>query len=247
MSSVFVTGGNRGIGFELVKQYASVEGNTVFTTSIDVELSVELNKLAKELGNIKVFILDVNTQDNIDALEKELPEFLNDGIDIFIANAGIGNSFYPILKAPRKVYEDHYNINVLGTIGVTKIIYPYLLKKKTRKIIILSSIAAQITDFNKSSVSAYGISKTSLNYTAKALSFELAEEGFIVIPINPGIVLTDMFQIGYDLAPEPAKKFYLSIAITTEVSVNGIIKVVSGLTKEDSGKFFHYLGNELTY
>lgn len=145
MSTIFISGGSRGIGFQLVKQYASIEGNHVITTTRSIPKSAELTRLAEELGDITVLELEASSEESISALEEALPNTISDGIDLFIANAAICDAFYTILDAPRKVYEDHYNVNVLATIAVTKILYPYLLKKKTRKIIFISSAAGQIT------------------------------------------------------------------------------------------------------
>lgn len=64
-----------------------------------------------------------------------------------------------------------------------------------------------------------------MNYTAKVLSFELAGEGFIVIPIHPGAVLTDMLQIGIDMAEEPIKEYVLQIALIPEVVLNRLSRL----------------------
>lgn len=97
------------------------------------------------------------------------------------------------MEAPRKAYDDHYKVNILSTIALTKILYHYLLKNKTRKVIFISSAASRITDFAPS-FPVHGQTKTAINYTAKAVSFELGPEEFTVVPIHPGIMSTEMIQ-----------------------------------------------------
>lgn len=120
---IFVSGGNRGVGFQLVKRYASIKENTVIATTRNIENSPELSTLAKESGNIKVVTVDVGSQESIDALEKELPKVIASGIDIFISNAAIAETYATILDTPRSEYDRHYKINVLGSIFLSKILY----------------------------------------------------------------------------------------------------------------------------
>lgn len=101
--------------------------------------------------------------------------------------------------------------------------------------------------YSPTSFSAYGQSKAAINYTAKALSFELGPDDFIVAPIHPGTVLTDMLKNGIEIAPEPTSKRFKDTSISPETSATGIHKVIDGLTKKDSGKFFNYQGKELIY
>ena len=79
----------------------------------------------------------------------------------------------------------------------------------------------------------YSTSKAALNMLVKGLAATLAGRGIIVVALSPGWVRTDMGGAGAPLAPE--------------ASVQGLRKVISGLKKKDSGKFFSHDGSEIPW
>ena len=83
--SILVTGSNRGIGLELVKQYADA-GWRVYACCRKPELASELNQLSDNNAQISVHALDVSDTSQINVLEKELK---GKAIDILLNNAGI--------------------------------------------------------------------------------------------------------------------------------------------------------------
>lgn len=173
---------------------------------------------------------------------KETPSF--QGIDVFIANSGVSDSYYEVLKTPKSVWLEHYSTNALGPILALQSIYPLLLLKKTRKIFFISSVAGSITGFAPISVSAYGQSKAALNYAIKALSFELKPEGFTVAAFHPGLVSTDMGQAGIDHFTEREIDISSFDVITPEESASALVDVFGKILPKDNGKFFNYDGNE---
>ncbi|ABN67415.1 Predicted short chain-type dehydrogenase [Scheffersomyces stipitis CBS 6054] len=245
MSSLtyFVTGGNRGIGFELVKQAADA-GHKVIATARDVAKATELQKLADSNKNVKIVTLDVADVKSIEALDAQLAA-VTDGIDVAILNAGISDAYYKVVDAPRQVWIDHYLVNSLGPVLVFQKLYKYLQKRETKKVVFISTLVGSITDFIPVSVSAYGQSKAALNYSVKELSFELKPEGFVTIALSPGLVTSDMGSYGAkkltESAPE-AGAALASSAITAEESSAAILKIVDGLAEKDNGLFLNYTG-----
>lgn len=248
----FLTGGNRGIGFNLVKILSSSSSSIVITSirgSPSLPKNRELQILTEERSNIHVVQLDISDTKSIDDLADQLkgvPSF--EGIDVFIGNSAIADSYYHVLDAPKKVWIDHYTTNVLGPILVLQKIYPLLLLKRTRKIFLISSAAGSIAGFLPISVSAYGQSKAALNYTMKELSFELKGEGFTVVSFHPGMVLSDMGKYGISKFSEENLDIGSELEVLTpEESATKLIDTFHKILPEDSGKFFNYDGTEASF
>lgn len=172
-----VTGGSRRIGLEYVRQLSSNPQNKVIATARDPTNATKLQKLVDVQNNVYAIPLEISSQESIKNLEAHLQGISKDGIDVLIQNAAISKSVYKALDAPEDVYIEHYRINVLSPILLTKALYKYLKLKDTRQLIYISSLAGSITAAFEMSSSAYGQSKAALNYTVKELSWELSSEG----------------------------------------------------------------------
>ncbi|CAM9021555.1 unnamed protein product [Wickerhamomyces anomalus] len=248
----FISGGNRGIGYEFVKQLSSNPENTVIASARDVSKATELQKLADTQGNVKIVTLDVGDKASIDALDSQLKSAAKDGIDVMISNAGIAESLAFAIDTSQQVYEKHYRINTLGPIFLTKVLYPYLKQRETRHLIYISSIAASIGAQLPFTTNAYGQSKAALNYSVKEISFELGPENFVAIALHPGQVNSDMGKAAVAAATEfnPATmELFKDIKpLEPEESVKlQLENVILKLGKEQNGKFFDFLGEELVY
>ncbi|KAK6460300.1 putative short chain dehydrogenase [Scheffersomyces coipomensis] len=247
----FITGGNKGIGFELVTQLSKAsDKNVIITTTRSPERAKKLYELATKFTNIHVIDLDVGDAKSIDTIEAQLDKIGVKGIDVFISNAGIFASLDPILKTDADVFLRHYTVNTLGSILVFQKVYKYLLAKETRKVIFISSVAGSFSNTLPLDTTAYGQSKVALNYSAVQLSKELVSENFIVIPLHPGAVYTESAQVS--LAPLVAARPELfanikDLMLTPEESVKGVISVIDGLEPKDSGIFYDYKGEALPF
>lgn len=247
----FITGGNRGIGFNLVKILSASKDNTVITSirgPILLPKNAQLKQLKKERDNIHVVQLDLTNEDSINKIADEVkntPSF--EGIDVFISNSAISDAYFEVLRAPKDVWLDHYTTNVLGPIFTFQRLYPFLLKKKTRQLVFISSRAGSITGFFPISMSAYGQSKAALNYTVKELSFELMPEGFTVVAVHPGLVSTDMGQYGAQKFAEMNVQLSGVEVITPDQSASGLVSVLDNITHLDNGKFLNYDGSEAVF
>ncbi|KAK6456173.1 uncharacterized protein RJT20DRAFT_127990 [Scheffersomyces xylosifermentans] len=245
----FVTGGNRGLGFAIVKQLAAANHKVIATTR-DVAKSVELQKLADSNSNIHIVKLDLSSIESIEALDAQISK-ITDGVDIFISNAAISDSYYKVTDAPRDVWVNHYLTNALGPILVFQTLYKYLQKRPTKKVVFISTAAASITQYIPFPASAYAQSKAALNFSTKELSSELQPEGFVVIAVSPGLVSTDMGAYGFSqikkLASPEVVDALEKVSVSPEDSSAGVLKLIDGLTEKDNGTFFNYTGEELAF
>jgi NAD(P)-dependent dehydrogenase (short-subunit alcohol dehydrogenase family) len=227
---VLVTGASRGIGLELVRQYA-VEGYDVIATCRKPEAAIELADLDKQgLGErVTVRRLDVASEPDIEALAAEL-----DGvpIDILICNAaafGGTRSHFPDLDWMS--WKRVLAVNLVGSIRVAVTLWRNVAASAERKIVFVSSRAGHPREATPGRSYIYGSSKAALNSAARCLALDLAPEGVIAALLNPGHVQTG---IGGPGAP-----------MTASESVTKMRAVIEGLTPDAAGKFLHYDGTEL--
>jgi|KBSMisStandDraft_5_1062788.scaffolds.fasta_scaffold105041_2 NAD(P)-dependent dehydrogenase (short-subunit alcohol dehydrogenase family) len=225
MSTVLVTGANRGIGLEFVRQYAS-NGARVIACAREPGRAKELNKLAAN-SDVQLHALDTSDFKACAALRKQLA---SEVIDIIINNAG----YY----GPKKQSADDmdfegwaytFAVNTMGPLALAQALHANLKRGREKKIVSISSGMAS-TEENGGGSLAYRASKAALNNVMKSLSVDLRHDGIIAVVLDPGWVKTDM---GGTNAPTPP-----------EQSVSGMRKVIAGLTLADSGKFLRWNGGE---
>lgn len=190
--TIIVTGANRGIGFEAVKQLAA-SGHAVVLTARD---QAKGNAAADMLeGNIIVQQLDVTDGQSIHAFTDFVQSELM-GIDVLINNAGssfdrrsaqtAGNPLYTSAEMLRKTLE----LNLIGAYALTRELLPYITRDKRADIINVSSGMGALTDMGTGSP-AYRISKAALNALTVFLHAELSNNTEIhVNSICPGWVRT---------------------------------------------------------
>jgi len=227
---VLVTGSSRGIGLELVRQYAG-DGYDVIATCRDPERAAELRAVeAAAPGDaVTVHRLDVSAEEQLDALAAALGDT---PIDILFCNAAVfggGRSRFP--DVDWHAWRTAFETNVLGAIRVALRWRPNVAASRERKIVFVSSRAGLPREAAPNRSYIYGSSKAALNSAARLLALDLASHDVTAVLLNPGHVQTG---IGGGQAP-----------MTPAESVARMRAVVRGLTPEHAGKFLHYDGSEL--
>lgn len=228
---VLVTGANRGIGLELVDQYAR-DGYDVIATCRDPAGAGALHEIgaARELkGSVTVRRLDVTSEADLGRLVSEL-----DGvaIDILVANAAVfGGARSRFGDLDWSAWRSALEVNLLGSMRVATTLWPNVAASQQRKIVFLSSRAGLPREATTNRSYVYVSSKAALNAAVRCLALDLAAQGVVAALLNPGHVKT---RIGGAKAPmSPAE------------SVAKMRTVIAGLTASDAGKFLHYDGTEL--
>lgn len=228
-ASILITGANRGLGLELVKQYLK-EGYHVYGTARKPDEATEL----KETG-ATVLQLDVTSEQSIAALAKELE---GKPLDILFNNAGyfgpnkIGEKMDTIDNLTRREIELCHAVNTMGPIFVTQALLPNLRAGKEKKIINMSSRSGTLSRSGGGAM-GYRISKAGLNMVTVTLSAQLKKEKFIVVSVAPGHNKTDM-------GTERGKQL-------PEETMPQLLKVIKTLTPKQSGKFWYYTGKKLPW
>jgi NAD(P)-dependent dehydrogenase (short-subunit alcohol dehydrogenase family) len=230
MSSVLVTGSNRGLGLEWCRQYAEADWR-VFATCRRPETADALHELAQQHPRISVHRLDVTQPESVYALRAELQD---ETIDVLVNNAGIYLEKYAPTAALRyEEWRQTLEVNTLSPLRVTEALIELVARSNRRLVVILSSHMGSIAEITSPGDTYYRSSKAALNAAMKGLSIALGERGIGVLLLHPGWVRTRMG--GWD-AP-----------LTPDESVAGMRALIDDFRMENSGRFFRYNGTEIPW
>jgi NAD(P)-dependent dehydrogenase (short-subunit alcohol dehydrogenase family) len=229
--TVLVTGANRGLGLEFVRQYADA-GWSVRAACRAPKSAKELKAVqARHLDAIAVLALDVTDAKSIAAAAAQLR---GEPIDLLLNNAGVGSPpGQRIGGLDYAAWARVLDANVLGPARVTEAFVENVAKGRDRRIVTLTSLMGSIADNASGGSYAYRSSKAGVNAVMKSISIDLAPRGITCVVVHPGWVRTDMGGAGGKLAPAE--------------SVKALRAVIESLKREDSGKFFNYDGRELPW
>lgn len=226
--TIFITGANRGIGLEYVKQYA-LEGHQVYATVRDPAQAPALQQLAAAHANVQVLALDVADVAAIRDLAARLSAIT---VDILISNAGT----YPesrFGKTDPQAWLHAFQVNTLTTYYLAEAFLPQLRRANQAKLIAMTSKMGSIEDNGSGGEYIYRSSKTALNMVVKSLALDLREFNIAVAALHPGWVRTDMG------GPNGL--------IDTETSVRGLRLVIDHLSCAQSGSFIAYDGKAIPW
>jgi NAD(P)-dependent dehydrogenase (short-subunit alcohol dehydrogenase family) len=187
---VVVTGGNRGIGFEICRQLAKRGARVVLTARKPAAGEEAVKNLAAQKLAVAFHPLDVTDGNSIAALR----DFLKDTyghLDVLINNAGIiARGEAPALKVDLAAVRETLETNALGPLHLAQTLVPLLKNSKSPRIINMSSGMGALTD-NDGGYAAYRMSKTTINAVTVILAAEL--RGTVAVnSVCPGWVKTDM-------------------------------------------------------
>ncbi|MEX2151317.1 MAG: SDR family oxidoreductase [Steroidobacteraceae bacterium] len=226
MPTVLITGANRGLGLEFVRQY-SAEGWRVFAACRAPHEASELQQLvAGSSGRIRVVEMDVTDTASVRAAAAGLK---GEAIDLLLNNAGVGGPGGQQLgNLDYAAWARVLDANTLGPMRVSETFLENVAKSRERKIVTITSGMGSIEDNSSGGRYAYRSSKAAVNMVMKSLAVDTAPQGITCIVIHPGWVRTDMG--GPDGNLDPAE------------SIQAMRSVIAKLRPEDSGRFLNYTG-----
>ena len=224
MPVAFVTGANRGIGLELVRQL--LERNyTVHATYRKSTGGLE----GLDHPNVHCHRMDVRNATEV----KAALESISTPIDLLINNAGIADGRWSsVEEIDFETVSNVMEVNAIAPVRVTQSALP-LLTQGGATVVMITSLMGSIEDCASGRSYAYRASKTALNMFTTAMKNELGAVGVSVLLIHPGWVETDM---GGPKAP-----------LQTAESVAGILARIDEQTLEESGRFVDYAGRTLPW
>lgn len=227
MATTLITGTNRGIGLEYVRQYAQ-DGWQVIACCRQPATAENLDRLASQYpDHIRIYALDVADHQQIDQLSTTLA---NETIDLLINNAGV----YPpsddggFGSIDYTAWHKTFQINTMAPLKMAEAFIIQISSSKLKTMATITSKMGSIADNQRGGSYIYRSSKAAINMVAKSLAIDLKARGIISVLLHPGWVKTDMG--GADAL------------ISTEQSVTGMRRILKEITLADSGKFLAYDG-----
>ena len=191
----------RGIGYASACKLAEAGADVVITSRFteNDERRAAFDALGKNIADnygVRCLTLAVDVTDRaqveagINTVVAELG-----GLDIVFNNAGIGFGELFMDMSPEQL-NSAWNVNVMGSFHVCQLAVPHMLKRGGGSIINNSSIYGLGCD---AYVSAYCMTKHAIVAMTKTMALELGEQNIRVNAVCPGMVVTEMGDVEYQL------------------------------------------------
>ena len=229
MAVALITGANRGIGFALVKAYAS-RRDKVFATVRHTSDRSELDAFtAAHPYWVEVIEMDVADPAEIGRARRKLEA---EPIDVLINNAGIsGPDRQSATDMDYDGLAETLAVNAIAPLRIANAFLPNV-KAAKGKIVTLSSQMGSVQSSGSDSL-AYRVSKAAVNKLMRGLAAELKPQGIPVLIVHPGWVKTEMGGEGAQLKPEE--------------SASQPLKLIDKLDLASTGRFLAWNGKELAW
>lgn len=231
MPTVLVTGANRGLGLEFVRQYAA-DGWRVYAGCRAPSAADALQALAAaSAGLLSIHALDVRDRASIQRLAAELA---GQPIDLLINNAAIWGSAKQVLGGlDDRIWAEVLDVDVVGPVRVTEAFLENVAASVRRTVVMLSSRLGSIALNDSGGRLMYRAAKAGLNAVARSLAVDLAPRGIVCVALSPGWARTDMGGPQAPLSPVD--------------SITGMRRVIEGLDLTQSGQFLAYDGTTVPW
>lgn len=234
MPTVLVTGANRGLGLEFVRQYAA-DGWRVIAGCRRPEEATELAALASD--TVTVEPLDVGDEGSIAVLKAHIA---NLPLDLLVNNAGVygGRAVQSLGSLEAEEWMRVLRVNVAGPLLMAQALADNLTAGAQRAgrpavVATLSSKMGSIAENTSGGSYAYRSSKAALNAAMRSYALDMDRHGVLAVVLHPGWVRTAMGGANGLIDPPE--------------SVTGMRAVIAGLTPDKSGRFFDYTGQEIPW
>ncbi|PEN13706.1 hypothetical protein CRI94_06425 [Longibacter salinarum] len=235
---ILITGSNRGIGLEMVRQLAS-SAATVIATCRRPDEADDLHELADaHTDTVDVLQLDVTDPDAISGARSMVEERYG-ALNLLINNAGVngGGTADTFDHVDMETLMHTFQVNAAAPHIMTRA-FASLLKAgaadgNSAVVNITSQLGSITNTKGRGTWQSYKASKAALNMLSRLEAHELRADGVVVVAMHPGWVQTDMGGSNARLTPE--------------ASVSGILDVVRSLSPDDAGRFLTHDGSELPW
>ena len=239
--TVLITGANRGIGFELAKQYSERGWNVIATTRRPVEDKgvSDLRGLAAKHPQLVIERVDVTDTAMIRAVAAK---YVNQPLDVLINNAAnVEQTLAADLELLNLTYDkidfdaarNDFDVNTLGPMRMIQAFMPAIEKSRHKKIVNVTSLAGSFGQPMPGAMGMnYGASKAALNKYSVLLSKGVRDKGVIVALVQPVFV-----------ASKPDMKTNARAA-PVDQEIGKLIKLIDAMTLDHSGKITNFQTGE---
>lgn len=222
MPTILITGANRGLGLEFVRQYAAAGWRVLATVRDPLK-----GRSASEAG-AEIYVCDVGDPRQVARLGEALRSV---ELDVVLANAGLYGQNQEFGAVDGDGFLEVMRVNTLAPLKLAEALVPRLVGRKLFAAV--SSKMGSIAENSSGGSYAYRASKAALDMVIKTLAIDLAGQGVTVLALSPGWVRTDM---GGPSAP-----------LDAATAVAGLRQVLDSVGPADSGSFRHYDGAKVEW
>lgn len=232
-----ITGANRGIGLEYVKQLLASGENVIAAVRDPAKAEALLSLSENHKENLRVKPLDLNSWSSIDSFAESLKGTV---VDVLLNNAGLYGGSWDTASHKQSIDSMDYElwgeimrVNVMAPFRLIRALDASLQLSENPIVVNMSSDLGSIENNEQGQSYAYRSSKAALNMVTKGLSIELQEQGTRIISMAPGWTQTDLGGVNAQWKVED--------------SVANQIKAISSLKDTDSGLFINLLGEKVPW
>ena len=233
--NVLITGASRGIGFELVKQFAANRSSQIIALARDYEALQVLKDFCKEEyeNNIHIYSIDFLS----DSLSDDLGKIFKDHkchFDIVINNAGyLINK--PFIETSHSDVESIYKINVFSPVAILQRVFSFLDENTKCHVVNIGSMGGVQGSVKFPGLSIYSSSKAALANLTECLAEEYKDKNIFINCLCLGSVQTAMLSRAFpgyvaQLSPEDMASYIYGFSIQEPMVMNGKIISVSNVT-----------------
>jgi len=219
---VVITGGSRGIGLDILKEFYQ-NGADILTIGSNLQ---NLEMLKKNFPNITIEKLDLK---NINQLNQKFPTFLESfgGIDILVNNAGITKDNLTI-RMKENEWQDVIDVNLNAVFFICQHSIKAMIKKKSGCVVNITSVVGHAGNAGQAN---YTASKAGIIAMTKSLAKEYAKKNIRLNCVSPGFIATDMTN---DLKEEYKSELMRNIPLNRLGEGEDIARAVMFLSSNQS-------------
>ena len=222
-----ITGSSRGIGKQIAIKLAKNGYNIVVNY---INKNEEVEKTIEELKQFGIEVLEAQGDiSNYEQSEKIVNSTIEKfgQIDVLVNNAGITKDML-IMRMKKEDFTKVIDVNLVGTFNITKNVIPHMMKKRTGRIINISSVVGISGNAGQCN---YAASKAGIIGFTKSLAKELASRNILVNAVAPGFIETNMTDVLQENVKEEIKK---QIPLKRIGKAEDVANAVYFLTSEES-------------
>lgn len=230
--TAIITGGNRGIGFEIAKKLLLSGMNVAILGRAKEKLneaSERLNQIINDEVICRSYVCDMKQVSGFcETLEKIANDFQS--IDVLVNNAGILDTS-KIGTLTEELWDDVIDVNLKGLYFMIQEAVPYMATSKAARIINISSNAGRMGGYENGL--AYTASKGGVIALTYGAARRLAIKGITVNCVAPGTIKTDMADMHYDAMTQ--RKLLAKFPIGRMGTPEDVASAVCFFSSEESG------------
>ena len=247
MTVSVVTGSSTGIGYATALRLAD-EGHTVHA-SVRSEAGGESLLDAAGDRDVRLLVMDVDDDASVaDALGTVVAD---GGVDVLVNNAGIAKG-HCVEETPIEVFQANMNTNAWGTLRCIQAVLPSMRERGSGRIVNVTSAAGRIGNATQA---AYCMSKWAAEALTESLATEVAAFGIKVSAIEPGVILTPIFEKAmydpsspdspYAAANQRVAEWFLqSVIASTPLLPDAVADVIAEVVGADAPALRYVVGTD---